>query len=53
MLDLTKKIKKNQSFKCICKHTEFWKYEESLLNPFYRFYVTTHMCSYICWCVYE
>lgn len=30
-------------------NTEHWIYEESLMNPFYRFYVSTHMCSYICW----
>ena len=29
--------------------SDHWIYEESLLNPWYRFYVTTHMCSYICW----
>jgi hypothetical protein len=30
-------------------NSEEWKQEENLLTPFYRFYVTSHMCSYICW----
>lgn len=33
------------------KHTDHWVYEESLLTPYFRYYVSTHMCSYICWCV--
>lgn len=30
-------------------NTDEWRKEENLLTPFYRFYVTSHMCSYICW----
>lgn len=30
-------------------NSEEWMQEENGLTPFYRFYVTAHMCSYICW----